>query len=72
MKAKHLHIVLLIALLILGGAFGLYADEPDSTKIKFPVQETGLKTIGDLDKKSPIDLNTPSNVKTVVVYDYKT
>lgn len=73
MKIKHLHIALItIALLILSGAFGLYADEPDSTKVKFPVLETGLKTIEDLEKKSPIDLSTPSNIKTVVVYDYKT
>lgn len=50
----------------------LHADEPDSTGIKFPVQKSQLETIDDLNKQSPIDFDTPSNITTTVTYDYIT
>lgn len=61
-----------IILLFASGNISVYADEPDTIRTRFPIQKSKLETIEDLNKKSPIDLNTPSNIKTVVVYDYLT
>lgn len=72
MKIRHIHILLTIILLITGGVCITHAQEADTAKTRFPVQKTKLETAEDLNKKSPIDLDTPSNVKTVVVYDYLT
>ncbi len=71
MKVLYLYISLALSLLF-GSVSLLYADEPDSTKVRFPVQKTMIETFDDLGKKSSVDLKTPSNIKTVVVYDYKT
>ncbi len=72
LTTRHLHIILLITLIFKSGANILFANNSDTTKTKFPIQETILHTVEDLNKKSPIDLNTPSNVTTTVVYDYIT
>ena len=72
MATTHLHTVLILYLLLLGGLHEIYADEPDSTRTRFPVAKTNIESIDDLKKRSPIDLNTPTNIRTVVVYDYIT
>ncbi|MDR1810922.1 MAG: cell surface protein SprA [Prevotella sp.] len=45
--------------------------EQDSTKLRYPVQKTQAENFGNLAESHPIDLQTPSNIKTEVVYDYK-
>lgn len=40
-----------------------------SVQTKFPVAKTQIETYKDVNAKSPIDLRTPSNVKTEVEYD---
>lgn len=49
----------------------LELNEPDSTTPRFPVKKTHETTYEDFIKNQPIDLNTPSNVKTTVEYDPK-
>ncbi|HCB89435.1 MAG TPA: hypothetical protein DEP71_09155, partial [Porphyromonadaceae bacterium] len=45
--------------------------QQDTTKSRFPVQKTTVETVEDLTRKLPADLQTPSNIKTEVFYDYK-
>ena len=56
---------------MIGGIQSLFAQQ-DTTKTRFPVQKTIVETPEDLLRKSPIDLQTPSNIRTEVFYDYKT
>lgn len=44
----------------------------DTVQNRFAVQKTTVETPEDLGKRSPIDLLTPSNIRTEVVYDHKT
>ncbi|MDO5664640.1 MAG: cell surface protein SprA [Bacteroidia bacterium] len=71
MKKTALYNLSFIILLILSGIQASFAQQ-DTTKTRFPVQKTTVETTEDLNKKSPIDLKTPSNIRTEVVYDYKT
>ena len=68
-KHTFLKVNLCIVLLLLSGARYAIAQQ-DTTQLRFPVGKTTTESILDLDKKSPIDLNTPSNIKTEVVYDH--
>lgn len=42
------------------------------TATRFPVDNLDVKTYQDLDKRYPMDLRSPENVKTVIEYDIKT
>ncbi len=76
MKKRTLYIKLFIALLffINGGflVFSQTATPQDTARSLFPVQKTTVETVEDLEDQSPMDLQTPSNVKTEVIYDHKT
>ncbi len=52
--------------------FSQNAAPADSTGNRFPVQKTTVETVEDLQNQSPIDLQTPSNITTEVIYDHKT
>lgn len=45
---------------------------PQDTAPRFPVKKTQPITQNDINKKSPIDLNDPTNIKTDVEYDLNT
>lgn len=45
--------------------------EQDTVKNRYPVQKTMVETPEDLQQRSPVDLLTPSNIKTEIVYDHK-
>ena len=45
--------------------------EDDSTETRYPVQRTQIADFSDLKENHPVDLRTPDNIKTEVVYDYK-
>lgn len=44
----------------------------DSTANRFSVQKTTVETVEDLENQHPFDFQTPSNIKTEVIYDHKT
>lgn len=46
--------------------------EPDTAQNRFQVRKTMAEIPDDLFRKWPMDLKTPSNIHTEVVYDYKT
>ncbi|MGI6047837.1 MAG: cell surface protein SprA [Petrimonas sp.] len=71
MEKKTYIAILILILLILSGIHSLFAQQ-DTFKIRFPVQKTIVEAPRDLLRKPPIDLQTPSNIKIEVVYDYKT
>lgn len=68
-KHTFLKVNLWLVLLLLSGTRYAIAQQ-DTTQLRFPVGKTTTESILDLDKNSPIDLNTPSNIKTEVVYDH--
>jgi len=43
----------------------------DTPTVRYPVKRTQVSTYEDLEKKPPIDLRDPSNVKTEIEYDLK-
>ncbi|GAB6010765.1 T9SS outer membrane translocon Sov/SprA [Viscerimonas tarda] len=47
------------------------AATQDSTGPRYPVQKTQIADFNDLNENHPVDLRTPGNIKTEVVYDYK-
>ena len=67
---SRFQILWLTVLLTISGTGIAFAQE-DSTKLRFPVGKTTVETPRDLNKIAPIDLKTPSNIKTEVVYDHK-
>lgn len=50
------------------------ADRPasDSIEMRFPVAKTVPESYDEIDKKAPVDLENPSNLKTEVEYDPET
>lgn len=58
----------------MSGVKDIYAQTSasDTIKNRFPVQKTTVENAGDLKQKTPIDLHSPSNIRTEVTYDYKT
>ncbi|MBP1617981.1 MAG: hypothetical protein H6Q14_1808 [Bacteroidetes bacterium] len=44
-------------------------DQSEGKKTRYPVKKTQVESYDDIDKKFPIDLRDPSNVKTEIVYD---
>ncbi len=44
-------------------------NQNEDKKPRYPVKKTQVESYDDIDKKSPIDLRDPSNVKTEIVYD---
>ncbi|HOI79434.1 MAG TPA: cell surface protein SprA, partial [Petrimonas sp.] len=71
MKRTALYNLFLIVLLAVSRIQPVVAQQ-DTTKSRFPVQKTTVETVEDLTKKLPADLQTPSNIRTEVFYDYKT
>ncbi len=75
---KIVSIFLIFLLFIANGRILLVAQTipavspPDSTGTRFPVRKTVVETPDDLQKKPPIDLHNPSNIRTEVRYDYRT
>lgn len=87
MKRKYI-VILFLAILISGvygfvSSARHYTFEPEmelqapqstpkDTTVRFPVNNLEVKTFEDLDKRYPMDLRTPDNVKTEIEYDIKT
>lgn len=71
MKSKALILIWLLFLLLASGESILFAQtQPvDTSTVRFEVRPTLLRTAEDLNILSPIDLSTPSNITTEVVYD---
>lgn len=76
MKIEKTYIIIFFVILFfVNGCLSLYSQNTapkDSTENIFPVHKTTVETVEDLESQSPIDLRTPSNITTEVVYDHKT
>ncbi len=66
---KNTFILLIIFLFLTNGKHLLLAQQSDTVRNRFSVQKTVVQTPADLKKNAAIDLKTPSNIQTVVVYD---
>lgn len=67
---KNLILFLISTILFVTNGTSTICAQQDTTKLRFPVNKTTIETQKDLEKNTPIDLKTPSNIKTEVIYDH--